>query len=98
MTEIVIIPKPLLILVVLIFGIRCQALSDNSIVGQRASVFSSGKDGEAGDIVCIVDGTGRRPDGKQAARSQSEFSDTAQSHELAISLQQIRINLEHCSL
>jgi len=52
-------------------------LSENSIVGPRASVFSSGKDGEAGDIGRIVDGAGRRPDEKQAARSQIEFSDTA---------------------
>ncbi len=52
-------------------------MSKNSIVGPRASVFSSGKDGEAGDIEHIVDGDGRRPDGKQAARSQIEFSDTA---------------------
>jgi len=52
-------------------------LSEKSIVGQRASGFSSGKDGETGDIGCIVDAAGRRPDGKQAARSQIEFSDTA---------------------
>jgi hypothetical protein len=31
-------------------------LSENSVVGPRASVFSSDKDGEAGDIGCIVDG------------------------------------------
>jgi arabinan endo-1,5-alpha-L-arabinosidase len=54
-----------------------KALSENSVVGPRASVSSSGKDGEAGDIEYIVDGAGRRPDGKQAARSQIEFSDTA---------------------
>jgi hypothetical protein len=52
-------------------------LSEKSVVGPRASGFSSGKDGEAGDIGCIVDGAGRRPDEKQAARSQIEFSDTA---------------------
>jgi len=54
-----------------------QALSENSVVGPRASGFSSGKDGEAGDIGSIVDGAGRRPDEKQAARNQIEFSDTA---------------------
>ena len=63
-TKVVVIPKPLLVLVVLILGVRCQALSENSIVGQRASVFSSGKDGEAGDVGYIVDTAGRRPDGK----------------------------------
>ncbi len=54
-----------------------QALSENSVVRSRASGFSSDKDGEAGDIGCIVDGAGRRPDQKQAARSQTEFSDKA---------------------
>jgi hypothetical protein len=39
-------------------------LSENSIVGPRASDFSSGKDGEAGDIGFIVDAAGRSPDGK----------------------------------
>jgi hypothetical protein len=53
-------------------------LSENSIVGPRASGFSAGKDGEVGDIERIVDGAGRRPDEKQAARSQIEFSDTVQ--------------------
>ena len=32
-----------------------QALSENSVVGPRASGFSPGKDGEAGDIGFIVD-------------------------------------------
>ncbi len=68
------------------------ALSENSVVGPKASVFLSGKDDEAGDIERIVDATGRRPDEqrqlplsdsnksslrKQAARSQIEFSDRA---------------------
>jgi len=35
-----------------------QALSENSIVGTRASVFSAGKDGEAGDVGFIVDAAG----------------------------------------
>jgi len=52
-------------------------LSEKFVVGPRASGFSSGKDGEAGDIECIVDGAGRRPDEKQAARNQIGFSDTA---------------------
>ncbi|KPK43581.1 MAG: hypothetical protein AMJ65_05395 [Phycisphaerae bacterium SG8_4] len=38
-----------------IFRKACQALSENSVVGPRASVFSPGKDGEAGDIRFIVD-------------------------------------------
>jgi len=64
-----------------------QALSEDSIVGPRASVFLPGKDGdlsgialattEAGDIEHIVDAAGRRPGEKQAARSQIEFADTA---------------------
>jgi len=33
-------------------------LSQNSIVGPRASGFSPGKDGEAGDIGFIVDAVG----------------------------------------
>ncbi|MBL7188140.1 MAG: hypothetical protein ISS70_17595 [Phycisphaerae bacterium] len=36
----------------------CQALSENSVVGPRASGFSPGKDGEAGDIGFIVDAAG----------------------------------------
>ncbi|MCH7916760.1 MAG: hypothetical protein IIC50_02105 [Planctomycetes bacterium] len=35
-----------------------KALSENSIVGPRASVFSPGKDGEAGDVGFIVDTAG----------------------------------------
>jgi hypothetical protein len=35
-----------------------KALSENSVVGPRASVFSPSKDGEAGDIGFIVDGAG----------------------------------------
>jgi len=45
------------------------ALSENSIVSPRASVFSSGKDGEAGDAKYIVDAARRSPDEKEAARS-----------------------------
>jgi len=54
-----------------------EALSENSVVGPRASGFSSGKGRQAHDIEYIVDAAGRRPGGKQAARSQIEFSDTA---------------------
>ena len=35
-----------------------KALSENSVVGPRASVFSPGKDGEAGDVGFIVDAAG----------------------------------------
>jgi hypothetical protein len=55
------------------------ALSESSIVGTRAW-FVSGKDGEAGDIGCIVDGAGRRPGEKQAAQSKIELSNTAYHH------------------
>jgi hypothetical protein len=37
---------------------RCKGLSENSVVGPRASFFSPDKDGEAGDIGFIVDGAG----------------------------------------
>src|SRR3989337_2779360 len=45
------------------------ALSENCVVGPRASVLWSGKDGEAGDAEYIVDAAGRSPDQKKAARS-----------------------------
>jgi hypothetical protein len=51
-----------------------EALSENFVVGPRASVFSPGKDGEAGDIEYIVDAAGRSPGGKQAARSQMNLT------------------------
>ncbi|KPK41640.1 MAG: hypothetical protein AMJ65_09070 [Phycisphaerae bacterium SG8_4] len=43
-----------------ISNLKCElwALSENSVVGPRGSVFSPGKDGEAGDIGFIVDGAG----------------------------------------
>ena len=60
---------------------RYQALSENSVVGPRASGCSSGKDDEAGDIGCIVDGAGRRPDGQQRlVREQiKQFKKTSRS-------------------
>ena len=51
-----------------------RSLSENSVVGPRASVFSPDKDGEAGDVCFIVDTRGQSG-GKQAAQSQIEFSD-----------------------
>ncbi len=36
------------------------SLSENSVVGPRASVFSPAKDGEAGDVCFIVDTAGCR--------------------------------------
>jgi hypothetical protein len=53
------------------------AFSKNFVVGPRASGYTSDKDDEADDIRCIVDPVGRRPDAKQAARSQIKFSGTA---------------------
>ena len=35
-----------------------RSLSENSVVGPRASAFSPGKDGEAGDVGFIVDTAG----------------------------------------
>jgi len=37
-----------------------RSLSENSVVGPRASVFSPDKDGEAGDVFSIVDTAGCR--------------------------------------
>ncbi len=37
-----------------------RSLSENSVVGPRASVFSPDKDGEAGDVCFIVDTAGCR--------------------------------------
>jgi len=48
-------------------------LPENYAVGPRVGGFLSGKDGEAGDIEHIVDGAGRRPDEKQATRSQARI-------------------------
>jgi len=58
------------------------SLSENSVVGPRASGFMSGKDGEAGDTGSIVDAAGRSPGMKQAARSQIEFSDRLHTSKL----------------
>jgi hypothetical protein len=41
---------------------------------REGAIFSSGKDGEAGDVGFIVDAR-VQPGGKMAARSQIEFSD-----------------------
>jgi hypothetical protein len=38
--------------------ITARSLSENSVVGPRASFFSLGKDGEAGDVGFIVDAAG----------------------------------------
>ncbi len=46
--------------------VETRSLSENSVVGPRASVFSPGKDGEAGDVCFIVD-TRVQAGGKQAA-------------------------------
>jgi hypothetical protein len=56
--------------------VKNQALSENSFLGPRASGFSPGKDGEAGDVGFIVD-TRVQSGGEQAARSQIEFADRA---------------------
>jgi len=39
-------------------SVMTRSLSENSVVGPRASVFSPGKDGEAGDVGSIVDTAG----------------------------------------
>jgi hypothetical protein len=50
-----------------------RSLSENSVVGPRASGFSPGKDGEAGDVCFIVDTAGCRQaeDKPLEARSNS---------------------------
>ncbi len=45
--------------------------------GPRASVFSSGKDGEAGDVGFIVDGAGCRQTGNKPLEASMGFSDRA---------------------
>jgi riboflavin kinase/FMN adenylyltransferase len=54
--------------------IVCQALSENSVVGPRASGFSSGKDGEAGDVGYIVDTAGCRQTDNKPLEARSSFS------------------------
>jgi hypothetical protein len=48
-------------------------LSENSVVGPRASDFSLGKDGEAGDIGFIVDAAGCRQAKNKPLEARSSF-------------------------
>jgi hypothetical protein len=48
-------------------------LSENSVVGPRASVFSPGKDGEAGDIGFIVDAAGCSQADNKPLEARSSF-------------------------
>ena len=50
-----------------------QVLSENSVVGPRASVFSPSKDGEAGDIGFIVDAAGCRQAENKPLEARSSF-------------------------
>ncbi len=50
-------------------------MSENPVVGPRASGFATGKDKKQAILVYIVDAAGRSPVTKQAARSQIGFSD-----------------------
>jgi len=50
-----------------------QALSENSVVGPRASDFSPGKDGEAGDIGFIVDAAGCSQAENKPLEARSSF-------------------------
>ena len=50
-----------------------QALSENFVVGPRASDFLPDKDGEAGDIDLIVDGAGH----SQAGQPRLPLSDSS---------------------
>ncbi|MBL7188569.1 MAG: hypothetical protein ISS70_19770 [Phycisphaerae bacterium] len=49
------------------------ALSENSVVGPRASGFSPGKDGEAGDIGFIVDAAGCSQAENKPLEARSSF-------------------------
>jgi hypothetical protein len=53
-------------------------LPEKSIVGSRASVFLSDKDGEAGDIGCIVDAAGCSQAKNKPLEARTTFSDRAQ--------------------
>ena len=48
-------------------------MSENSVVGPRASGFSPGKDGEAGDIGFIVDAAGCRQAKNKPLEARSSF-------------------------
>ena len=50
-----------------------RSLSENSVVGQRASVFSPDKDGEAGDVCFIVDAAGCRQAENKPLEARSSF-------------------------
>ena len=50
-----------------------QALSEDSVVGPRANVFSPDKDGEAGDIGFIVDGAGCSQAENKPLEARSSF-------------------------
>ena len=50
-----------------------QALSEKSVVGPRASGFSPGKDGEAGDIGFIVDAAGCSQAENKPLEARSSF-------------------------
>jgi len=54
------------------FGLL-QALSENSVVGPRASGFSPGKDGEAGDIGFIADAAGCSQAENKPLEARSSF-------------------------
>jgi hypothetical protein len=55
------------------YGEFNQALSENSIVGPRASGFSPGKDGKAGDIGFIVDAAGCSQADNKPLEARSSF-------------------------
>jgi hypothetical protein len=50
-----------------------KALSDNSVVGPRASGFLPGKDGEAGDVGFIVDAAGCSQAKNKPLEARSSF-------------------------
>jgi len=55
------------------FEVWTKALSEEPVVGPRASVFSSGKDGEAGDVGSIVDAAGCRQVKNKPLEARSGF-------------------------
>jgi hypothetical protein len=61
-----------------------KALSENSVVGPRASGFSPDKDGEAGDVGFIVDAAGCSQAENKPLKARSSF--LTEPHRLGIIL------------
>jgi hypothetical protein len=67
-------------------GAGPMSLSENSIVGPRASVFSPDKDGEAGDVGFIVDTAGCRQAENKPLEARSNSPTDSYAHGLILPL------------